>query len=249
MIESNLTDFGYQKVTPEEKTRRVTGVFSSVAPNYDLMNDLMSGGLHRFWKRYAVHLSQVRQNSKVLDVAGGTGDMAALFRKKTGKEGRVVISDINRNMLEEGRDRLIDKGIISGMDFVQADAENLPFLNNTFDCISIAFGLRNVTDKPKALISMYKKLKYGGNIIILEFSELVLPLLKKIYDEYSFKVIPSIGKLVAKDRESYQYLVESIRLHPGQESLKKIMEEAGFCKVSYYNMTGGVVALHKGYKL
>lgn len=249
MTEPQTTDFGFQRVSPDEKTRRVAGVFSSVAGRYDLMNDLMSFGAHRLWKRYAVHISQIKPGAKVLDVAGGTGDMATLFRRKVGDEGNVIISDINAEMILAGRDQLINKGMVQGIDYVQANAESLPFQDNRFDCISIAFGLRNVTDKQKALSSMYDKLKYGGCIIILEFSKIVLPLLKSIYDKYSFKVIPMIGKWVARDQESYQYLVESIRMHPDQESLKEMMERSGFSRVSYYNLSGGIVAVHKGYKL
>ena len=249
MADSQLTHFGFQTVTPEEKTRRVSQVFSSVAGNYDLMNDLMSAGLHRLWKRYAVHISQIKSGGMVLDVAGGTGDLATLFRRKVGDRGRVVISDINNAMLREGRDRLIDKGFISGIEYVQGNAECLPFAGNTFDCVCIAFGLRNVTDKAMALSSMYDKLMFGGNIIILEFSSLVLPLLAKLYDRYSFDIIPTVGKWVAKDADSYRYLVESIRKHPDQETLKKMMEHAGFSRVSYYNLSGGIVAVHKGYKI
>ena len=249
MIESRTTNFGFQTVTPEEKTRRVARVFSSVAGKYDLMNDLMSAGMHRLWKRYAVFISQVKTGSTVLDVAGGTGDLAALYRQRVGDQGRVVISDINNAMLREGRDRLIDRGFVSGIEFVQGNAECLPFSGNTFDCISIAFGLRNVTDKDRALSSMYDKLKFGGCVIVLEFSSLVLPMLGKLYDRYSFDVIPVVGKWVAKDGDSYRYLVESIRKHPDQETLKTMMEDAGFSRVSYYNLSGGIVAVHKGYKI
>ena len=249
MTVSGSTDFGFKTVTPEEKTRRVAAVFSSVAGNYDLMNDLMSVGMHRLWKRYAVHVSPVRAGSVVLDLAGGTGDLAVLYRRRVGAAGRVVVSDINNKMLRRGRDRLTDAGFVSGLDYVQANAEHLPFLDNTFDCISIAFGLRNVTDKAMALSSMHDKLKYGGAVVILEFSTLALPLLRKLYDKYSFEVIPAIGKWVAKDRDSYQYLVESIRKHPDQETLKRLMQNAGFSQVSYYNLSGGIVAVHKGYKI
>ena len=249
MSEPLTTDFGFQTVTPPEKTRRVAAVFSSVTGNYDLMNDLMSAGMHRLWKRYAVHVSPVRSGSVVLDLAGGTGDLAALYRQRVGSTGRVVVSDINSNMLRRGRDRLVDAGYVAGMDYVQANAECLPFHDNTFDCISIAFGLRNVTDKARALASMHARLKYGGAVVILEFSALVLPSLQKLYDKYSFVVIPAIGKWVAKDRDSYQYLVESIRKHPDQEALKLLLQDAGFARVSYYNMSGGVVAVHIGYKI
>ena len=249
MTESGSTDFGFQTVTPEEKTRRVTAGFSSVAGNYDLMNDLMSAGMHRLWKRYAVHVSPIRPGSVVLDLAGGTGDLAVLYRQRVGAAGRVVVSDINSNMLRRGRGRIIDAGFIAGVDYVQANAECLPFQDNTFDCISIAFGLRNVTDKAKVLSCMLARLKYGGAVVILEFSTLALSLLRKLYDKYSFEVIPAIGKWVARDRDSYQYLVESIRKHPDQEALKLMMEDAGFAQVSYYNLSGGIVAVHKGYKI
>ncbi len=249
MIDNEPTYFGFRRVTPEQKRDLVADVFSSVAADYDLMNDLMSFGVHRFWKRYAVHISQVKCGASVLDVAGGTGDMAALYRARVGENGIVFISDINKNMLAEGRDRLFDKGFTSGIEFIRADAECLPFNNYVFDCISIAFGLRNVTDKAKALVSMYEKLKYGGCVIILEFSNVVSPLLKKLYDSYSLNVIPLLGKLVAKDTNSYRYLVESIRMHPDQGKLKEMMETAGFSKVSYFNLSGGIVAVHRGYKL
>ena len=249
MTEPHTTDFGFQTVTPAEKTRRVEAVFSSVAGNYDLMNDLMSVGLHRLWKRYAVHISPVRAGSVVLDLAGGTGDLAALYRRRVGASGRVVVSDINNSMLQRGRDRLVDAGYVAGMDYVQANAESLPFKDHSFDCISIAFGLRNVTNKARALASMHAKLKYGGTAVILEFSALALPLLRKLYDKYSFEIIPAIGKWVARDRDSYQYLVESIRTHPDQETLKQMMEAAGYQRVTYYNLSGGIVAIHVGYKL
>jgi len=249
MTENENTDFGFTQVRPEEKTRRVAEVFSSVSNNYDVMNDLMSFGVHRFWKRYAIHIANVKSGSRVLDVAGGTGDMTALFSPRVGDEGRVIISDINAEMLDQGRNRLLDRGIVSGIDYVQANAECLPFRDNYFDCISIAFGLRNVTDKPKALASMHAKLKYGGNLIILEFSRVVLPLLNRLYDMYSFNLIPLFGKLVAKDKGSYEYLVESIRKHPDQKTLKGMLEAAGFSRVSCHNLSGGIVAIHKGYKL
>jgi demethylmenaquinone methyltransferase/2-methoxy-6-polyprenyl-1,4-benzoquinol methylase len=243
------TDFGYQEVTPEEKTRRVAGVFSSVAKKYDLMNDLMSLGIHRYWKRYAVHLAAVRPDAQVLDVAGGTGDMSDLFRARLGEQGRVVMSDINEHMLAEGRNRLLDKGIVSGVEFVQANAESLPFRDNTFDCICIAFGLRNVTDKEKALRSMYAKLKYGGRLLVLEFSSVILPVLGELYDKYSFSLIPKLGSMVTGDKASYEYLVESIRRHPDQETLRAMMETAGFSRVSINNLSGGIIAIHRGYKI
>lgn len=243
------TDFGFQQVTPAEKTRRVKAVFSSVAGNYDLMNDLMSGGMHRLWKRFAVQVSQVRTGDRVLDLAGGTGDLARLFRDRVGDSGNVVVSDINSSMLLEGRDKLVNRGYLDGIDYVLANAENLPFGKNAFDCISIAFGLRNVTYKDKALASMYESIKFGGTVIILEFSKLVLPFIGRLYNSYSFKVIPELGNWVADDRESYQYLVESIRRHPDQLALKSMMESAGFDKVCFYNLCGGIVAVHKGYKI
>jgi demethylmenaquinone methyltransferase/2-methoxy-6-polyprenyl-1,4-benzoquinol methylase len=247
-MNTNSTDFGFEKVSPADKTRRVGQVFSSVASRYDLMNDLMSLGIHRLWKRFAVHLSGVRQGQKVLDVAGGTGDMAVLFHHRAGNDGLVLVTDINNDMLKQGRNKLYDKGIVRGVDYVQANAEQLPFQNNSFDCVNIAFGLRNVTDKQKALQSMYDKTKYGGCLIILEFSTVVLPHLKRLYDEYSLKLIPWLGKVVANDEASYRYLVESIRMHPDQETLKRMIEAAGFARVEYHNLTGGIVAIHRAYK-
>ena len=248
-MSKDTADFGYHKVTPQEKTRRVKQVFSSVASRYDLMNDFMSFGTHRLWKRYAVQLANVRTGARVLDVAGGTGDMAALFKSRVGDTGEVIICDINPEMLQAGRNKLVNKGICSGIAYVQADAQSLPFVDNCFDCVSIAFGLRNVTNKMLALQSMYNKLKFGSAVIILEFSKVLLPVLNRAYDFYSFNCIPAIGKLIAKDEESYRYLVESIRMHPDQEALKAMMEQAGFSRVEYYNLSGGVVAIHKGYKI
>lgn len=249
MTERDATDFGFQRVSSAEKTRRVAEVFSNVAGSYDLMNDLMSLGIHRLWKRQAVHIAQVRPGARILDLAGGTGDMTVLFKDRLGGDGEIVVADINESMLVEGRSRLIDEGLVDGVNYVRANAEQLPFHDNSFDCICMAFGLRNVTHKDRALESIRSKLKYGGSVIILEFSRVAAPVLKKIYDLYSFKLIPMLGKLVAKDQDSYQYLVESIRKHPDQEGLKKMMENAGFERVSYYNLSGGVVAIHKGYKL
>ncbi len=243
------THFGYEQVATEEKVRRVADVFSSVASEYDLMNDIMSLGVHRIWKRQAVHLCAIRKNFHVLDLAGGTGDLARLIHKQLGDDGRVTLCDINASMLSEGRNRFIDKGIIKGIDYVQGNAEVLPFEDNSFDCMTIAFGLRNVTDKDAALRSMYSKLKYGSQLIILEFSKIVIPVLDKIYDEYSFKLIPMFGKAVANDEASYQYLVESIRMHPNQETLSTMMENAGFEKVQHHNLSGGIVAIHRGYKI
>jgi len=249
MNNTGETDFGFERVSVKDKPRRVAEIFSSVASNYDLMNDVMSFGVHRLWKRFAVHVSGVRQGNTILDIAGGTGDLANLFHKKVGDTGTVLVTDINSDMLKQGRDKLIDKGIIKGIDYIQADAENLPFKNNNFDCVSIAFGLRNITNKSVALESMYEKTKYGGCLVILEFSKIVLPFLKKLYDLYSFKLIPLLGKIVAGDEKSYRYLVESIRMHPDQEELKSMIEAAGFHKVQYYNLSGGIVAVHKAYKI
>ena len=248
-MNTDSTDFGFEKVTPGDKTRRVGQVFSSVASRYDLMNDLMSFGIHRLWKRFAVHLSGVRKGQSVLDVAGGTGDMAVLFHQRVGKEGMVLVTDINNDMLKNGRNKLYDKGIVRGVDYVQANAEQLPFQSNSFDCVNIAFGLRNVTDKQKALQSMYDKTGYGGCLIILEFSTVVLPHLKRLYDEYSLKLIPWLGKMVANDEASYRYLAESIRMHPDQETLKHMIEAAGFARVEYHSLTGGIVAVHRAYKI
>jgi demethylmenaquinone methyltransferase/2-methoxy-6-polyprenyl-1,4-benzoquinol methylase len=237
------TDFGYERVTPEEKTRRVGGVFDSVAGRYDLMNDLMSGGLHRLWKRYAITLSQVRSGARVLDLAGGTGDMARLFAQRVGATGMVVHTDINAAMLAAGRDRLIDAGIV--LPTVRCNAEALPFASRSFDCVSIAFGLRNVTHKDRALAEMQRVLRPGGIALVLEFSRVAAPL-SGAYDWYSFKVLPRLGKLVAHDAASYRYLAESIRMHPDQEALRTMMERAGFEAVEYHNLTAGVVALHVG---
>ena len=237
------TDFGYERVTPDEKTRRVAGVFDSVAGKYDLMNDLMSGGLHRLWKRYAVTLSQVRAGSRVLDLAGGTGDMARLFAQRVGASGMVVHTDINASMLEAGRDRLIDAGVV--LPTVRCNAEALPFAPRSFDCVSIAFGLRNVTHKDRALAEMQRVLRPGGVALVLEFSHVAAPL-SRAYDWYSFNVLPRLGQMIANDAASYRYLAESIRMHPDQETLRAMMERAGFEGVEYHNLTAGVVALHLG---
>jgi len=249
MNQSHNTNFGFEKVTPEEKKQRVNQVFTSVAGRYDLLNDLMSFGTHRLWKRFAVFLSPLKSDAKILDLAGGTGDMAELYRHSTGPRGQITLCDINQEMLIAGRDKLTNKGISSQVHYVQADAESLPFSDCSYDFVGISFGLRNVTDKPKALKCMFNTVKYGGSIIVLDFSKVILPLLSKLYDQYSFGVIPQLGKYFAKDKDSYQYLVESIRMHPDQESLKTMMEESGFSKVSYYNLSGGIVAIHKGYKI
>jgi demethylmenaquinone methyltransferase/2-methoxy-6-polyprenyl-1,4-benzoquinol methylase len=239
------THFGFETVPEDEKAKRVSGVFTSVAGKYDLMNDLMSAGMHRIWKRYAVSISGVRTGQHVLDVAGGSADMSRLFLNKVGANGQVVLTDINKAMLRVGRDRLLDEGYSTPV--MQCDAEHLPFPDNHFDCVSIAFGLRNVTHKDTALREMQRVLRPGGRLIVLEFSKVAQPL-EKIYDAYSFKLLPKIGQIVANDADSYRYLAESIRMHPGQEELKKMMEEAGLENVEYFNMTGGVVAVHRGYK-
>ncbi|MDH4233665.1 MAG: bifunctional demethylmenaquinone methyltransferase/2-methoxy-6-polyprenyl-1,4-benzoquinol methylase UbiE [Gallionella sp.] len=243
---TKTTHFGFETVAEEEKAKRVAGVFTSVAGKYDVMNDLMSVGLHRLWKRFAVGVSGVREGQRVLDVAGGSADLSRLFLKEVGRSGQVVLTDINNAMLRVGRDRLLDEGIATPT--AQCDAEHLPFPDNYFDCVSIAFGLRNVTHKDAALREMYRVIKPGGRVIVLEFSKVAKPL-EKIYDAYSFKLLPKIGEIVANDADSYRYLAESIRMHPGQEELKKMMEEAGMERVEYFNLTGGVVAVHRGYKL
>ena len=241
-------DFGYQKVARSEKKNLVANVFQSVAAKYDVMNDLMSFGIHRLWKRYTIDCSGVRKGMKILDIAGGTGDLTAQFSRRVGPEGEVVLADINDAMLKVGRDKLRDRGVVGNVRYVQADAEELPFDDNSFDVITIAFGLRNVTDKDKALRSMLRVLKPGGRLLILEFSKPVSEPLNQAYDFYSFNILPKMGQVVANDADSYQYLAESIRMHPDQETLKSMMETAGYEKVDYQNMTGGVVALHRGYK-
>jgi demethylmenaquinone methyltransferase/2-methoxy-6-polyprenyl-1,4-benzoquinol methylase len=248
MSDKERTHFGFKEVDKEAKASMVADVFHSVASRYDLMNDLMSAGIHRIWKRFTIELSGVRKGNSVLDIAGGTGDLAARFADIVGPQGAVVLADINESMLKVGRDKLLDSGHLGNLEFVQADAQYLPFPDDSFDCITIAFGLRNVTDKDKALGSMLRVLKPGGRLLVLEFSKPQNPLLSKAYDAYSFKVLPVMGRLVANDSDSYQYLAESIRVHPDQETLKEMMEDAGFTRCEYHNMTGGVVALHKGVK-
>jgi demethylmenaquinone methyltransferase/2-methoxy-6-polyprenyl-1,4-benzoquinol methylase len=247
--QGSTTHFGFQTVDREEKQRRVRGVFDSVASRYDIMNDVMSFGVHRLWKRFTVEVSALRPGQQVLDLAGGTGDLTSLMARRVGQKGRVVISDINGSMLGVGRERLVDEGIVGNVEYVQANAEVLPFPDNYFDCVTIGFGLRNVTDKDKALRAMYRVLKPGGKLLILEFSKPTMPLLSKVYDLYSFKLLPVMGKVITDDADSYRYLAESIRMHPDQETLLGMMQEAGFERCDYYNLTGGVVALHKGYKL
>jgi demethylmenaquinone methyltransferase/2-methoxy-6-polyprenyl-1,4-benzoquinol methylase len=247
-MSDKTTHFGYKQVNVEEKAGKVAEVFHSVAGNYDLMNDLMSGGVHRLWKRVTIEMSGVRPGHHVLDIAGGTGDLTAKFSRIVGPEGTVVLADINDSMLKVGRDRLVDRGITDNVRFSQADAQYLPFPDNTFDVITIAFGLRNVTDKDMALRSMLRVLKPGGKLLVLEFSKPPNQLLSKIYDGYSFNILPKLGKLFANDADSYQYLAESIRMHPDQETLMGMMENAGFANTDYHNMTGGIVALHRGVK-
>lgn len=248
MEKEKTTHFGYEQVDVNEKAERVAGVFHSVAAKYDVMNDLMSAGIHRIWKRFTIEVSGVRPGNIVLDIAGGTGDLAAKFSRIVGQNGSVVLADINESMLRVGRDKLNDTGHVHNIRFAQADAQFLPFPDNTFDCITIAFGLRNVTDKDVALKSMYRILKPGGRLLVLEFSKPKNRVLEKIYDEYSFKLLPFMGKVIANDAESYRYLAESIRMHPDQETLKDMMISAEFSECKYYNMTGGIVALHKGVK-
>jgi demethylmenaquinone methyltransferase/2-methoxy-6-polyprenyl-1,4-benzoquinol methylase len=240
------THFGFETVDEKDKAKKVAGVFTSVASKYDIMNDLMSVGLHRVWKRFAVGLANVHTGQRVLDVAGGSADLSRLFLKAVGPSGQVVLTDINNAMLRVGRDRLLDEGIATPT--TQCDAEHLPFPNDYFDVVSIAFGLRNVTHKDAALREMHRVLKPGGRVIVLEFSKVAKPL-EKAYDLYSFKLLPKMGEIIANDADSYRYLAESIRMHPGQEELKQMMEEAGLERVEYFNMTGGVVAVHRGYKL
>ncbi len=242
------THFGFKTVAETEKEHLVADVFHSVADKYDLMNDLMSFGIHRLWKRFTIDCAGVRPGQKILDLAGGTGDLTAKFSRLVGDTGEVVLADINDSMLKVGREKLRNKGLVSNIRYVQANAENLPFPDNYFDLITIGFGLRNVTHKDKALASMYRALKPGGRLLVLEFSKPTNAVMYKLYDFYSFKVLPKMGQLVAKDSDSYQYLAESIRMHPDQETLKGMMEEVGFEQVTYHNLTQGVVALHRGFK-
>ena len=246
--DDNTTDFGFTRVDPAAKAGMVRGVFDSVASRYDLMNDLVSRGVHRLWKRFTIELSAARPGQTILDIAGGTGDLAARFSQLVGADGQVILADINAAMLEVGRDRLIDKGATGNIEVVQADAQALPFEENSVDCITIAFGLRNVTDKNMALRSMLRVLRPGGRLLVLEFSKPTSPLLGKVYDQYSFQILPAIGRLIAQDADSYRYLAESIRKHPDQDTLLEMMEDAGFVECRYHNMTGGIVAVHQGFK-
>ena len=242
------TDFGFEQVDWRDKARRVRGVFDSVAGRYDLMNDLMSLGAHRLWKRFALACTNLRAGQRALDVAGGTGDLALGMLRQVGQDGLVVLTDINAEMLRRGRDRLIDAGCSANARVVQANAECLPFRSAQFDCVTIGFGLRNVTDKPRALAAMRRVLRPGGQLLVLEFSKPVVPALKPLYDTYSFRVLPLLGRLVAGDAASYRYLAESIRMHPGQEELLGMLQSAGLEGCRYHNLSGGIVAVHRGYK-
>jgi demethylmenaquinone methyltransferase / 2-methoxy-6-polyprenyl-1,4-benzoquinol methylase len=242
---TKTTDFGFNTVAESEKARRVAGVFDSVAERYNLMNDLMSAGMHRLWKHFTVEASGIKKGGRVLDIAGGTADLSALFVEHAGNNGEVWLTDINNSMLTLGRDRLLDQG--AAVPVAQCDAEKLPFPGDYFDCVSVAFGLRNMTHKDRALKEMLRVLRPGGCVVVLEFSKIWKPL-QRLYDAYSFNLLPAMGGLVAKDRDSYRYLVESIRMHPSQEELKQLMQQAGFERVEYFNLAGGVVALHRGYK-
>lgn len=246
--EKSEVDFGFRKVAPKEKTRLVGEVFSSVASKYDLMNDLMSLGIHRLWKRHFVASSGVHSGDHVLDLAGGTGDIAALLAARVGSSGKVVIGDINAEMLSAGRDRLTDRGLVSNLSYVRLNAETLPFPENSFHAVTIAFGLRNVTDMKSALVEMRRVLKPGGKAMILEFSEVQEPLLKPLYDIHSFQILPRLGRVFANDADSYRYLAESIRKHPNQQTLKQLMLDSGFDRVDYRNLSAGIVAIHSGVK-
>ncbi|MCK7550335.1 bifunctional demethylmenaquinone methyltransferase/2-methoxy-6-polyprenyl-1,4-benzoquinol methylase UbiE [Marinobacter goseongensis] len=246
--QDDVTHFGFRNVPKSQKAGQVAEVFHSVAGKYDMMNDLMSMGIHRLWKRFTIELSGVRPGHQVLDIAGGTGDLTMKFFDLVGASGKVVLADINASMLQVGRGRLVDRGYAGNIEYVQADAEHLPFPDNTFNAVSIAFGLRNVTDKDQALRDMERVLKPGGKLMVLEFSKPTNPLLNKAYDMYSFNALPLMGQLIAGDSESYKYLAESIRMHPDQDTLKGMMEQAGLVNCKYYNMTGGIVALHVGIK-
>ena len=242
------TDFGFQQVPWREKARRVRGVFDSVADRYDLMNDLMSAGAHRLWKQFTLSLTGLRPGDRALDIAGGTGDLAAGLARQVGKSGLVVLADVNASMLQHGRDRLTNRAVVANVQYVQADAEHLPFADASFDCVTIGFGLRNVTDKAAALVAMRRVLKPGGQLLVLEFSQPVIPALSRIYDVYSFNVLPWLGRAVAGDAESYRYLAESIRRHPDQQGLIELMKTAGLESCRYHNLMGGIVAVHRGYR-
>ncbi len=247
-MDKQSTHFGFESVPTHDKARRVKGVFDAVASRYDIMNDLMSGGLHRLWKRFAIDQATVHRGQTVLDLAGGTGDLARTFAQQVGRSGQVVLADINAAMLQEGRRRLIDAGVAGNLSIVQVNAETLPFATDSFDCVTIAFGLRNVTDKDAALRSVFRVLKPGAKLLILEFSK-PADAIRPVYDTYSFKVLPLLGKLVANDEKSYQYLAESIRMHPDQDTLLEMMQSAGFERCRFHNLAMGIVALHVGYKI
>jgi demethylmenaquinone methyltransferase/2-methoxy-6-polyprenyl-1,4-benzoquinol methylase len=249
MSNRDRTDFGFEEVAWTEKAKRVGSVFASVAGKYDVMNDLMSFGVHRLWKHFTLSLTGLKPGQQALDVAGGSGDLALGMLRQVGKEGRVVLSDINPAMLAVGRDRLLDLGFVGNVGCLLADAERLPFDDNSFNCVTIGFGLRNVTDKAAALRSMHRVLKPGGQLLVLEFSTPVAPSLKPLYDAYSFNVLPLLGRLVAGDAASYRYLAESIRMHPNQATLLEMLRTAGFQETRYHNLSGGIVALHRGYKI
>lgn len=249
MTDKGTTHFGYQQVKTSEKAGRVRAVFDSVANRYDLMNDLMSVGIHRIWKRFAVQLAAVGSEQKILDLASGTGDLAAAFARLVGPQGVVVMSDINAAMLQQGRAKLVDLGLVGNIAYAQINAEHIPFPDNSFDCVSIGFGLRNVTDKSQALNSMFRVLKPGGRVLILEFSHPRSMALRRAYDLYSFKLLPLMGKVVVNDEQSYRYLAESIRMHPDQDQLKNMLEQSGFERCDYHNLSGGIVAIHRGFKL
>ena len=249
MQDKSTTDFGYEEIPTADKQRRVGDVFTSVAEKYDLMNDVMSFGIHHLWKRFTLEMCGLRPGHKVLDLAGGTGDLARKQAGMVGSEGQVILADINAAMLQRGRDRLIDAGFVDAVDAIQCNAEILPFADNSFDCITIAFGLRNVTDKGRALASMQRVLKPGGRLCVLEFSRPIYEPLEKVYDFYSFKLLPCMGEIIARDRASYQYLAESIRRHPDQQALRQMMlDEGGFDEVEVHNLSGGIVALHRAFK-